>query len=305
MKVMITGGAGYKGVLLAEKLLDLGHEVCLIDNFMYGYEPVLHLVNNKNINIIQLDIRNIQRKDVAPFDVIYHLAGISGVPACAANPHSAEVINVGATRKLVEVTGKGQLLINASTTSFYGASGKAFDEQSPVEPISIYGQTKYAAEKIIHDKENSVSLRFATVFGVSPRMRNDLLVNDFVYKAINERVIVLFSGKSKRTFVHIRDAVAAYAFVLEHVAEMQGQIFNVGGEHLNFSKYEIAESIAKHVKCEIIDSSLPTDDKRNFMVSFEKIHKLGYSTKYSLEDGIMELVKLYGFYTIHSHYTVI
>ncbi len=305
MKILVTGGAGYKGVLLTEKLLELGHKVTIIDNFMYGYASVLHLANKENLDIIQLDIRNIQKKDVVPYDIIYHLAGISGVPACAANPNSAEVINVEATRRLVEATGKNQLLINASTTSFYGAAGKPFDEEMPVEPISIYGQTKYAAEKIVQQRENSVSLRFATVFGVSPRMRNELLVNDFVYKAMKERVIVLFAGQSKRTFVHIRDAVAAYLFVLGHVEAMRGQIFNVGAAHLNFSKLEIAEMIKKHVQCEVIDSSLPTDDKRDFIVSFDKIHKLGYKTTNSLEDGIRELVRLYSFYTIHSHYTVI
>ena len=305
MKILVTGGAGYKGVLLTEKLLKLGHKVTIIDNFMYGYASVLHLANKENLDIIRLDIRNIQKKDVAPYDVIYHLAGISGVPACAANPSSSGLINVDATRRIVNLMEKNQLIINASTTSFYGASGKAFDEKTPVEPISLYGQTKYAAENIVHKRKNAVSLRFATVFGVSPRMRNELLVNDFVYKAMTEGVIVLYAGQSKRTFVHIRDAVAAYLFVLDNVSAMRGQIFNVGADHLNFSKLEIAEMIKKYVKCEVIDSSLPTDDKRNFIVSFEKIHKLGYKARCSLEEGVRELVRLYRYYMIHSHYTVI
>jgi nucleoside-diphosphate-sugar epimerase len=305
MKILVTGGAGYKGVVLVEELLRLRHQVTLIDNFMYGYEPVLHLVSRKNLEIRQLDIRNIQEKDLAPYDVIYHLAGISGVPACAANAHSAEFINVTATRRLVKALSKGQLLVNASTTSFYGASGKIFDENTRVEPISLYGQTKYAAEQIVQQRENSVSLRFATVFGVSPRMRNDLMVNDFAHKAMTERVMVLFAGQSRRTFIHIQDAAAAYAFVLTKTKAMRGQVFNVGGESLNHSKMEIAQAIQKHVPCEIIDSSMPTIDKRNFEVSFKKIEKLGYKTKFTLDDGVRELVKLYSFYTIASQYKVI
>lgn len=305
MKILVTGGAGYKGIVLVEELLKLRHKVALIDNFMYGYEPALHLVSNKNLEIRQLDIRNIQEADLAPYDVIYHLAGISGVPACAANAHSAEFINVTATRRMVKALSKSQVLVNASTTSFYGTSGKIFDEKTNIEAISLYGQTKYAAEQISMQRENSVSLRFATVFGVSPRMRNDLMVNDFVHKAMAERVMVLFSGESRRTFVHIRDAAAAYALVLDKVGAMRGQVYNVGSEHLNLSKLEIAQAIQKQVQCEVIDSSMPTIDKRNFMVSFKKIKKLGYKTNVSLEDGIRELVKLYSFYTIDSQYKVI
>ncbi|MDE2142818.1 MAG: SDR family oxidoreductase, partial [Elusimicrobia bacterium] len=206
---------------------------------------------------------------------------------------------------LAKALSRSQILVNASTTSFYGASGKAFDEKTRVEPISLYGQTKYAAEQIVMQRENSVSLRFATVFGVSPRMRNDLMVNDFVHKAMAEKMMVLFAGHSKRTFVHIRDAAASYVLTLGKAGKMRGQIYNVGDEGLNFSKMEIARAIQKQVPCEVIDSSMPTIDKRNFVVSFKKIQKLGYKTKFTLEDGIRELVKLYGFYTIDSQYKVI
>lgn len=305
MKILVTGGAGYKGVVLVEELLRLGHRVAIIDNFMYGYEPVLHLADNKNLDILKLDIRNIAQSDVSSYDVVYHLAGISGVPACANNAHSAEFINVTATKRLADAMGKGQILVNASTTSFYGATGKIFDESMPVDPISLYGQTKYAAEQIVQQRENSVSLRFATVFGVSPRMRNDLMVNDFVHKAVTERVVILFSGDSRRTFVHIKDAVAAYTLVLDKTPEMLGQVFNVGGEHLNISKREIVEEIGRHIKVEIVESAMPTIDKRNFVVSFDKIERLGYKTKFSLADGIRDLVKLYSFYAVDSQYKVI
>ena len=305
MKILVTGGAGYKGVALVKKLLECGHEVTILDNFMYGYDSILHLVKEPMLTILQLDLRNISATMLAPYDVIYHLAGISGMPACAANPNSAEAINIGATQKMMSLVQKSQLLIYASTTSFYGASGDGCDETVPTQPVSIYGRTKYEAEKIVMQKENSIALRFATVFGISARMRNDLLVNDFTYRAIHERSIVLFAGRSKRTFIHIEDAVDAYIFALENVKTMVNNIYNVGNESLNFSKIDIANTIHKYIDYEIVNSNLPDLDVRNFMVSFEKIRKVGYKTKCSLDDGIQDLIKLYRFYKVYSHYNII
>jgi nucleoside-diphosphate-sugar epimerase len=304
-RILVTGGAGYKGVTLVEKLLNRGYNVTILDNFMYGYDSVLHLINQPNLEIIQLDIRNISESILKKYDVIFHLAGISGMPACAANPNSAENINVGATRKLASLLQKDQLIINASTTSFYGASGEPCDESVKAEPVSIYGRTKLEAERIIMEREKSISLRFATVFGVSARMRNDLLANDFTYKAIHERAIVLFAGYSKRTFVHIEDAIGGYLFALDHAREMNNNIYNVGDESLNFSKIDIANTIKKYVDFELINSSLPDLDTRNFMVSFDKIRKVEYKTYFSLEDGIKDLVKLYSFYKVYSHFNII
>lgn len=304
-KILVTGGAGYKGVVLVKKLLERGYEVTLLDNFMYGYDSVLHLVTEPNLGIVQLDIRNVDEKLVAEFDVIYHLAGISGMPACAANPHAAEVINVEATRKLVSYLHNDQLLIYASTTSIYGASNIECDESVSVEPPSLYAKTKYEAEQIVLDRQNSISLRFATVFGISPRMRVDLLVNDFAYRAVNNRSLVLFAGHSKRTFMHIQDAIEGYLFALDHADSMRGEIFNVGEEKLNLSKLDIANAIRNHVEFEIIDSSLPDQDVRDFLVSFKRISDLGYSTKFSLDDGIQELLKLYSFYKAYSPFNVI
>jgi len=305
MKILVTGGAGYKGIILTEKLLRRGHDVTILDNFMYGYSSVLHLVNEPKLDFDKIDVRNLTEKNVKEFDVIFHLAGISGMPACAANPHSAEVINVDATRKLVKLTSKNQLIINASTTSFYGASGSECDETVAVSPVSLYGKTKYEAEKIVQEKENSISLRFATIFGTSSKMRDDLLLNDFVYKAIVERAIVIFAGHSKRTFVHVLDAINAYMFCLDNIDKMKGQVYNVGDESLNFSKIDIANAIKKIVDFEIIDSSLPDLDKRSFLVSFKKIRSLGYRSELSLEYGISELIKLYKFYRVYSPYNII
>lgn len=305
MKVLITGGAGYKGVILVKALLERGCHTTVADNFMYGYEPVLHLVPEPLVTIKPLDLRNLCAGDVADADVIFHLAGISGMPACAANPHSAEMINVHATEKLVSLLGRDQLLIYASTTSIYGASTQECDETVPVQPPSLYARTKYEAEHVVMARTNSITLRFATVFGISPKMRPDLLVNDFTYKAVNDRSLVIFGSQSKRTFMHIKDAIGGYLFALDHAEQMRGGVYNVGDERLNFSKRDIAAAIRRKVDFEIVDSSLPDLDVRDFLVSFKKIRELGYTLKYSLDDGIDELLKLYRFYKVYSLFRVI
>ena len=303
--ILITGGAGYKGIVLVTKLLERGNKVTILDNFMFGYGSILHLVSHPNLSIVSMDIRNLNHEAVKGYDTIYHLAGISGMPACAANPNSAEMINVDASRRLVTLLSDEQLLIYASTTSFYGASGTECDENVPVQPVSIYGRTKYEAERSIMQRKNSISLRFATVFGLSPKMRDDLMVNDFCYKAIYDRSVVIFSAQSKRTFVHIEDAISGYLFALDHADKMKGQVFNVGDEQLNFSKADIAKAVQQHISYEIIDSSLPDNDVRSFLVSFKKIRDLGFKTQKTLDEGIRELLKLYKFYTIYSPYRVI
>jgi nucleoside-diphosphate-sugar epimerase len=302
---LVTGGAGYKGTMLVKQLLELRHKVTLVDNFMYGFDSVLHLAREEHLQILPLDVRNIQTRDLKSIDIVFHLAGISGYPACEANPHSAEKINVEATRRLVNCLGACQVLVYASTTSFYGCSGSACDETSPIRPVSTYGVTKYEAEKICQERKNSISLRFATLFGVSSRMRVDLLVNDFVYKALNERSIILFDARSSRTFLHVRDAISAYIFALNNVSRMCGQVYNVGDDRLNFTKQQIAEAIREHVNFEIVNSRLPDTDVRDFKASFEKIKSLGFSAIHSLGDGIRELLKLYQFYKPHLNYRVI
>jgi nucleoside-diphosphate-sugar epimerase len=305
MKVLVTGGAGYKGVSLVKKLLENGHQVTILDNFMYGYEPILQIICNKKLDVIQQDIRNISYDSIKGQDVVFHLAGISGMPACASNPNSAENINVLATKKLVSLLDKNQLLINASTTSFYGASGEECDEMDEPKPVSIYGRTKLAAEQIVSSRENSISLRFATVFGVGARMRNDLLANDFTYKAIHDRSIVVFAGNSKRTFIHIDDAVNAYIFAMNNADRMMNNVYNVGDESLNYSKNEIALIIKKYIDFEVVNSGLPDLDVRSFLVSFKKIKEIGYATQFNLEDGISDLIKLYKFYQVYSHFNII
>ncbi|MBI3500272.1 MAG: SDR family oxidoreductase [Bacteroidetes bacterium] len=305
LNILITGGAGYKGVILLEELLKRGHKVTVLDNFMYGHDSVLGFVGEKNCTLIRKDIRNLEKTDVSKYDMIYHLAGISGYPACEANPHSAQIINVDSTKKLVSYLSKNQVLVNASTTSFYGSSGEVMHENSPVAPVSLYGITKLEAERICMQHPNSVSFRFATLFGVSRKMRADLLVNDFVYKAVTERSLVLFDSKSIRTYLHVRDAVDAYLMITEKPEKFSAQIFNVGSNELNFSKLDLAKKIQEQIDFKIIDSDLNDFDKRNFIINYDKINSLGFKPKVSLEEGISELKKLYSFFRPYLPYQII
>ena len=271
---------------------------------MYGYEPVLHLVKNKNLTIIKADIRN-KIKNLGEFDFIYHLAGISGYPACSANPHSAHLINVQGTRNILRGLSKDQHIVYASTTSFYGRSGEPCNEETPITPFSVYANTKYLAEQITMEKENAVALRFATIFGFSPKMRIDLMVNDFTYKAVKEGVLVLFDSFAKRTFMHVEDAADCYIMTMEKFDKMKGNIFNAGGNHLNYSKLEIANFIKQKVDFKIIDSQMQDKDLRHFMVNYDKIEKMGFVPKVSVEEGIDELLKIYAFYEYYSHFKTI
>ena len=304
MKILVTGGAGYKGTVLVRKLLEQGYKVTLLDNFMYGYEPVMHLATNRNLEIIKHDIRN-GIPGLQKYDVVFHLAGISGFPACASNPHSAQLINVEAARLIERDLAPGQMLINASTTSLYGKSGEPCNEETAVDPVSTYALTKLAAEKIFHEKPNVVSLRFATVFGFSTRMRMDLMINDFVYKAVKEKVIVLFDSFAKRTFIHVEDAADCYIFTMKNFDRMKDGIYNAGGNSLNFSKDEVAAKIKEKVEFSIVNSELRDKDLRHFIVNFDKIERLGYKPEKSVEEGIDELIRIYGFYEYYSHYRTI
>ena len=303
-KILLTGGAGYKGVKVAKKMLDEGYHVTILDNFMYGFDAILHLMDYKKIDVIKHDIRNPIDK-ISQYDIIFHLAGISGYPACESNPNSAQLINVEATKQLVTSLSKSQLLIYASTTSFYGKSGNICDENIIIKPINMYGITKYKAEQLIMERENSVSLRFATVFGPSPKMRMDLMVNDFTYKAIKEKCLVLFDSYAKRTFIHIDDASNSYLFTLKNIDAMRGNIFNIGGDHLNYSKLEIAQLINNKVDFKIIDSDIKDKDVRHFIISYKKIKNIGFIPQKTIENGIDELIKIFKFYDYFSFFKVI
>jgi len=302
VNILITGGAGYKGVILAEHLLKAGHKTTILDNFLYGYESVLGFASDKNCTIVKHDIRNLVESDLKPYDIIYHLAAISGYPACEANPHSAQMINVVSTEKLVKMLSVDQVLVYASTTSLYGMSGQELKETAIPAPGSLYGITKWTAETVCMQRQNAISFRFATLFGASRRMRCDLLLNDFVYRAVNDRSIVLFDSHSVRTFLHVRDAIQAYCMVLSHAGSMAGQIYNVGANTMNFSKLELARVIQSFLHNEIIETQLADPDRRDFIINFDKITALGFKPAITIADGIDELIRLYSWYQPYQNY---
>ncbi|MBF0381525.1 MAG: SDR family oxidoreductase [Magnetococcales bacterium] len=304
-KALVTGGAGYKGTLLVKALLDEGFHVTILDNFLYGFDSVMGFAQNKNFHAIKKDIRNIEASDVKGFDFIFHLAGISGYPACEANPHSAQTINVTSTDRLVKLLGKEQILAYASTTSIYGSSGQEMDEESKIAPVSLYGVTTLEGEKISMERQNSVSLRFATLFGVSYKMRCDLLLNDFVNKAVTERSVVLFDCHSVRTFLHVSDAIESYMMIARDPTSMCGEVYNVGANNMNYSKLQLTEKIKEHTPFEIIKSDLEDPDRRDFIINFNKIQALGFKSKISMDDGIKELLHLYSWYRPYTVYRTI
>jgi nucleoside-diphosphate-sugar epimerase len=295
IRVLITGGAGYKGVILAEQLLKSGCKVTILDNFLYGYESVLGFASEKNCSIVKRDIRDLAESDLRQYDIVYHLAAISGYPACEANPHSAQMVNVVSTEKLVRMLSDDQLLVYASTTSLYGESGRELDESATPTPASLYGITKWKAETICMQRRNTVSFRFATLFGASRRMRCDLLLNDFVYR-------VLFDSHSVRTFLHVRDAIQAYCMVLDQAGVMAGQIYNVGANTMNYSKLELARIIQSFLHNEIIETQLSDPDRRDFIINFDKIAALGFRPSITVAEGIEELLRLYAWYQPHQSF---
>jgi len=292
MKILITGGAGYKGSSLVPLLLS-NHNVEVLDHNILPDCTLIPFTKNKNFNFIKKDIRDVKKKDISKYDLIIHLAGLSGYPACEANPGIAESVNVESTKKICDLMSKNQKLIYASTTYIYEISKKKINEDSPVNPKTLYARTKLEAEKICLDRENTVSLRFATIFGVSPKMRHDLILNDFVKKAVNERNIVLFDQHSLRSFIHIDDVMNSYLLTIKNFNKMKQNIYNVGSDQMNYSKLQIAKKIQKKTLCEVITSTLNDPDKRNFIIDYSKIQKFKFINKVSIDDGISELVKFY------------
>jgi len=274
-------------------LLKRDHRVVLFDALDWGMKPILHFATHPNVTIVRGDIRD--REAVTPLvreaEVVMHLAAIVGYPACAADPVRARSVNVDGTRNVVESL-DGQKLIFASTGSTYGKVDGICTEETAIAPLTLYGSTKWESEKVVTATE-SVALRFATVFGISPRLRLDLLVNDFVHQALHNKQIILYEGQFRRTFLHVADAARSYLFALDHYDRLAGQPVNVGDESMNYTKRDIATLIGEYVDYYLHEADVGEDqDKRNYEVSYEKIRNLGFETTITLRQGIEELIKV-------------
>ena len=299
MKVLVTGGAGYLGSILCERLLHGGHEVVVIDNLMYQQQTLFHLCANPDFDFVVGDARNesLMTDLVKRADVIIPLAAVVGAPACDRDPWLARSVNLEAIRLINRLRSRHQLVIYPNTNSGYGAkSGDSYcTEDTPLEPISLYGQTKVEAEAELLEAGNSITLRLATVFGTSPRMRLDLLVNHFVYAAVTDGYIVIFEKEFKRNYVHIRDVADCFVYCIGHPEKMVGRPYNVGLDAANLSKEELALKVKEYVPNFYIHfGPVGSDpDKRNYIVSNQRLREAGFEARRSLEEGIKELLKGY------------
>jgi len=298
-RVVVTGGAGYIGSILCGHLLPAGYQVTVVDNLMYGQHSLFHLCSNPRFEFIYGDARDetVMRRLVKQADVLIPLAAIVGAPACDRDPRLAQSVNFEAIQLLNRIRDSDQLVVYPTTNSGYGTkSGDIYcTEDTPLEPISLYGRTKMQAEAELLDSSNVISLRLATVFGISPRMRLDLLVNYFVYAAATDGYIVIFEKDFKRNYIHIRDVADCFIYCIEHSDKMVGKPYNVGLDSANLSKEELALKIKKYVPNFYIHfSEVGSDpDKRNYIVSNQRLREAGFEAQRSLDEGIKELLKGY------------
>jgi nucleoside-diphosphate-sugar epimerase len=305
--ILVTGGAGYLGGILVPALLHAGYKVTCLDNLMWRQSVHLELCANPDFDFVRGDCRDesLLTRLLKDVDTILPLAALVGAPLCDKDQIGATSTNRDAIASLVKIASPQTRIIIPITNSGYGIGekGKECTEESPLRPISLYGRTKVEAEKIVLDRGNAVSLRLATVFGAAPRMRLDLLVNEFVWRALSDRCIVIFEGHFKRNYVHIRDVAGAFLHVLDQFDGMNGQAYNVGLSDANISKLELCERIKPHVPGFVwFESKVGEDpDKRDYVVSNAKIEKTGFRTRASLDDGIRELLKAYRILRLSEH----
>ena len=306
-RILVTGGAGYLGSVLVPSLLADGHQVTVIDNMSFRQNSLLDVCSATNFAFVRGDARDaaVVSRELAKHDVVIPLAALVGAPACDRNTELATTLNLDAIKLIAERVSKDQLVIYPTTNSGYGIGQEGIycDEQTPLRPVSLYGRTKVDAERLLLDGGRAVTLRLATVFGASPRMRMDLLVNDFVYRALTDRAIVLFDAHFKRNYIHIRDVAGAFNFALAHADQMRGEPYNVGLSDANLSKLELCEEIKKQLpRLEILEAPTGEDpDKRNYIVSNAKLEALGWRPRHSLADGIDELIKVYRILSVNPY----
>lgn len=297
--ILVTGGAGYLGSTMVPDLLNAGHKVTVLDNFMFKQTSLHHVCHHPHFNVVKGDIR--VESTIAPLlqkaDIVIPLAALVGAPLCNQDPVGASTINHEAILMMLRLLSPSQKVLMPTTNSAYGSGDENHfcTEESPLKPISSYAREKVKVEQALMERENAISFRLATVFGMSPRMRIDLLVNDFTYRAVHDRFVVLFESSFKRNYVHVRDVSRVFQHGIAHFDKMKGQIYNVGLSDANVSKKELCERIQKQLPdFVVIDAPLGQDpDQRNYIVSNAKLEATGFKTSVSLDAGIAELIKGY------------
>ena len=298
-KVLVTGGGGYLGSVLVPSLLEKGFEVTVLENFLFGQNSLLDCCRFDSFKIIRGDCRDERTLKDALIgqDIIIPLAALVGAPLCNQDQGGALSTNQTSVELLCRIAAKQQVILYPTTNSGYGVGekGKFCTEETPLRPISLYGTTKVRAEEAVLSRGNGLTFRLATVFGASPRMRIDLLVNDFVYRAVHDRAVLIFEGHFKRNYIHIRDVARAFLHAIENFSKMEGRPYNVGLEEANLSKLELCAKIQKHLpKFVFVEAPIGEDpDKRDYIVSNQRILSTGFHTEWDLDRGIRELIKVF------------
>ncbi|HSA85429.1 MAG TPA: NAD(P)-dependent oxidoreductase [Nitrospira sp.] len=297
--ILVTGGAGYLGSTMVPDLLQLGHKITVLDSFMYKQSSLNHVCHHLNFSVVKGDIRieSVMAPLIKKVDIVIPLAALVGAPMCSQDPVGATTVNHDAILLMLKLLSKQQMVLMPTTNSAYGTgeTNNFCTEDSPLNPISLYAKEKVGIEKELMQRENAISFRLATVFGMSPRMRIDLLVNDFTYRAVYDRFVVLFESSFKRNYVHVRDVSRVFQHAIDHFDKMKGQIYNVGLSDANVSKRELCERIQKQISDFVfLDAPVGKDpDQRNYIVSNAKIEATGFKPMYSLDAGISDLIKGY------------
>ncbi len=297
--ILVTGGAGYLGSTMVPDLLQLGHKVTVVDAFIYKQASLNHVCHHPNFAVVKGDIRveNVVAPLLKTADIVIPLAALVGAPICSQDPVGAKTVNHDAITMMLKLLSKQQLVVMPTTNSAYGTGDENnyCTEESPLRPVSRYATEKVEVEKALLEHPNAISFRLATVFGMSPRMRIDLLVNDFTYRAVYDRFVVLFESHFKRNYIHVRDVARAFMHAIEHFDTMKNQIYNVGLSDANVSKRELCEQIQGYIpEFTVLDAPVGNDpDQRNYIVSNAKIEATGFTPVHSLSMGIAELLKGY------------
>ena len=309
-KILVTGGAGYIGSTLVPILLKKGYTITVLDSLIFNQSTLLDCCADPNFVFVQGDIcdHDLVKSLLPKFDIVIPLAAIVGAPACMRNPSLTRLVNYDAHMNIVRNVSSSQKVLFPTTNSGYGIGRKEIfcTEETPLNPISHYGRTKVAGEKALLEMGNAVTFRLATVFGTAPRMRMDLLVNDFVYRAFKDRFIVLFESHFKRNYIHIRDIASVFLLAIHNYESMKGEAYNIGLSDANLSKKELCEKIKTHLpNFHIFESDIAQDpDKRDYIVSNEKIESTGWKPGWNIDDGIAELIKFYSYIKPENYYNV-